>query len=317
MIGLVLRRIVAAIPILFITSIGVFLLASIAPGDAAFIIAGGENASPERVAEVRAELNLDEPLPVQYVTWLGRTLRGDLGTSVYSGEPVTSEIRQKLPPTVSLALVALLVALLIGLPLGVVSGVKPGSIYDQGARLVSTLGVAIPSFCLAIGLVLLFAVRNHVLPTQGFVPFSESPQEFLRYIALPAVTLGIGLAASIARQLRGSLIDVLESNYIRVAWAKGSPRRRVVGKHALKNAGVPALTVLGLQFGYLLGGTVIIEQIFGIPGLGTLMLRSITVSDLPVIQGLALVFVIGQITMSLFVDIGYGFLNPKVRAGRG
>ena len=317
MVMLVLKRIVAAIPILFITSIGVFLLASLVPGDAAVTLAGGENATPARIAEVRHQLHFDDPLPVQYVHWLGRASHLDFGKSLYSKDPVSSEIRHKLVPTLSLAIAALIIALLIGVPLGIISGVRPGSWYDQGARVVSTVGVAIPSFCLAIGLVVLLAVRHRILPPQGYVPLTQSPGKFIRYMALPALTLGIGLAASIARQLRGSLIDVMESNYVRVAWAKGGSPRLVVTKHALKNAGIPALTVLGLQFGYLLGGTVIIEQIFSIPGLGTLMLRSITVSDLPVIQGLALVFVIGQITMSLLVDIGYGFLNPKVRVGHG
>ncbi len=317
MLGLVLRRLLAAIPILLITSFGVFLLASLVPGDAAVTLAGGENATPERIEQVRQELHLDDPLPVQYVRWLGNAIHLDFGTSLYSDKPVSSEIMNKIVPTLSLALSALVVALVIGIPLGIASGVRPGSWYDHGARFVSTIGVAIPSFCLAIGLVILLAVRNHVLPPGGYVAFTKDPVEFFRYMALPALTLGIGLAASIARQLRGSLIDVLDSNYVRAAWAKGGRPRLVVAKHALKNAAIPAITVLGLQFGYLLGGTVIIEQIFAIPGMGTLMLQSITVSDLPVIQGLALVFVIGTVLMSLLVDIGYGVLNPKVRAGRG
>jgi peptide/nickel transport system permease protein len=317
MIGLVFRRIIAAIPILLITSIGVFLLASLVPGDAATTLAGGQNATQEQVAQIRKDLHLNDPLLVQYGRWLGRASHFDLGKSLYSKKTVASEIRHRLAVTLSLAVSALVVALVVGIPLGMISGVRPGSRYDQGARIVSTLGVAIPSFVLAIGLVVLFSVRHRILPPAGYVPITEAPVRFLRYMALPALTLGIGLAASIARQLRGSLIDVLDSDYIRVAWAKGATPRVVVAKHALKNAAVPALTVLGLQFGYLLGGTVIVEQIFSIPGLGNLMLRSITGSDLPVIQGLALVFVIGQITMSLLVDIGYGFLNPKVRATSG
>jgi peptide/nickel transport system permease protein len=315
--GLVLRRILAALPILFITSIGVFLLASLVPGDAATTLAGGQNASQEQIAQVRKDLHLNDPLLVQYGRWLGKASHFDLGKSLYSKNSVASEIKHRLPVTLSLALASLLVALLLGVPLGIISGVRRGSRYDQGARIVSTLGVAIPSFCLAIGFIVLFAVNHRILPPAGYVPLTESPVRFVRYMALPALTLGIGLAASIARQLRGSLIDVLDSNYVRVAWAKGAPPRVVVAKHALKNAAIPALTVLGLQFAYLLGGTVIIEQIFSIPGLGNLMLRSITGSDLPVIQGLALVFVIGQLTMSLLVDIGYGFLNPKVRATSG
>jgi peptide/nickel transport system permease protein len=314
---LVGRRLLAAIPILLLTSVGVFLLMSLVPGDAATTLAGGENATQERVAEVRAELHLDDPLPEQYGRWLVNAVHLDLGESLYTKDPVVSDVWHRLPVTLSLAVSALVVALAVGVPLGLISGVRAGSAYDHGARLVATLGVAVPSFCLAILLVVLFAVRWQWLPPSGYVSITESPVEFLRHMALPALTLGVGLAASIARQLRSSIIDVMGTNYVRVAWAKGCSPARVVAKHALKNASIPALTVLGLQFGYLLGGTVIVEQIFSIPGLGDQMLQAISGADLPTIQGLALVFVMGQVGMSLLVDIAYGFLNPKVRAGGG
>jgi peptide/nickel transport system permease protein len=237
----------------------------------------------------------------------------DLGRSLVTGVPVRHEITSRLPVTLSLVAAATVVALVIGVPLGILAGSRPGSVVDSGSRLVSSLAVAIPSFWLAVLLVSLFAVHWHLLPPTGFVRFTTSPGQWARDITLPAVALGMLLAASLARQLRAGLIDVLDANYIRTAWAKGCSSRGVITRHALRNAALPAVTVLGVQIGYLLGGAVIIEQIFSIPGLGSYMLTGITNRDLPVVQGVALVFVVFQMCMSLGVDLTYGVLNPKVR----
>jgi len=205
------------------------------------------------------------------------------------------------------------VSLFVGIPLGIVSGVRPGGSVDGGARTFSTLGLAVPSFWLAIILVAIFAVHWKIFPPTGYTSITSSFTGWLTDITLPAVTLGLLVGATLARQLRASLIDVLDTPYVRTAWAKGGTRRTVLFGHALKNASMPVVTIFGIQIGYLLGGAVIVEQIFALPGLGPYMLSGITDHDLPVVQGVAIVFVLFQMTMSLLVDISYGYLNPKVR----
>jgi peptide/nickel transport system permease protein len=311
--ALILRRLLSLIPLLLLVSFGVYLLVALVPGDAAITLAGGENATPEKIAEVRAELHLDDPLVSQYGRWLGNAVQGDLGTSLYSHVSVSDDIRDRLPVTVGLVLAALFVGLVIGVPLGVLSALRPGGAIDKSSRLGTSVAIAIPNYWLAIELVVLFAVTWKLLPASGYVPFSENPSEWLRHIALPAVALGVWSAASLARQLRASLIDSLDTRYVRTAWAKGAGTTRVVLKHAMKNAAIPVVTVLGLQVGYLLGGTVIVEQIFSIPGLGPYFIRAVTSFDVPAIQGVAIVFVLIAVTLSLLVDISYGLLDPRVR----
>jgi peptide/nickel transport system permease protein len=311
--ALILRRLLSLIPLLLLVSFGVYMLVALVPGDAAVTLAGGENATPEKIAEVRAELHLDEPLVSQYGRWLGNAVQGDLGTSLYSHVSVSDDIQNRFPVTLGLVVAALFVGLLIGVPLGVLSALRPGGPIDKSSRLGTSLAIAIPNYWLAIELVVLFAVTWKLLPASGYVPFSENPGEWLRHIALPAVALGIWSAASLARQLRASLIDSLDTRYVRTAWAKGAGTTRVVLKHAMKNAAIPVVTVLGLQVGYLLGGTVIVEQIFSIPGMGPYFIRAVTSFDVPAIQGVAIVFVLIAVTLSLLVDISYGLLDPRVR----
>jgi peptide/nickel transport system permease protein len=301
------------IPLLVLVSFGVYMLVALVPGDAAVTLAGGENATPEKIAEVRAELHLDEPLVSQYGRWLGNAVQGDLGTSLYSHVSVSDDIQNRFPVTLGLVVAALFVGLLIGVPLGVLSALRPGGPIDKSSRLGTSVAIAIPNYWLAIELVVLFAVTWKLLPASGYVPFSENPGDWLRHIALPAVALGIWSAASLARQLRASLIDSLDTRYVRTAWAKGAGTTRVVLKHAMKNAAIPVVTVLGLQVGYLLGGTVIVEQIFSIPGMGPYFIRAVTSFDVPAIQGVAIVFVLIAVTLSLLVDISYGLLDPRVR----
>jgi len=310
---LVLRRLFSLIPLLLLVSFGVFMLTALVPGDAATTLAGGENATPERIAAVRAELHLDDPLVDQYGRWLGNAVQGDFGDSLFSHVSVIDDVRDRFPITLGLALAALFVGLMIGVPLGVLSALRPGRSVDKASRVGTSLAIAIPNYWLAIELVVLFAVTWRLLPPSGYVKFTDDPAEWLRHIALPAVALGVWSAASLARQLRASLIDALDARYVRTAWAKGAGTRRVVLKHAMKNAAIPVVTVLGLQIGFLLGGTVIIEQIFSIPGLGPYFIRAVTSFDVPVIQGVAIVFVLITVVLSLLVDISYGLLDPRVR----
>ena len=310
---LILRRLFSLIPLLLLVSFGVFMLTALVPGDAATTLAGGENATPERIAAVRAELHLDDPLVDQYGRWLGNAVQGDFGDSLFSHVSVIDDVRDRFPITLGLALAALVVGLTIGVPLGVLSALRPGRSVDKASRVGTSLAIAIPNYWLAIELVVLFAVTWRLLPPSGYVKFTDDPAEWLRHIALPAVALGVWSAASLARQLRASLIDALDARYVRTAWAKGAGTRRVVLKHAMKNAAIPVVTVLGLQIGFLLGGTVIIEQIFSIPGLGPYFIRAVTSFDVPVIQGVAIVFVLITVVLSLLVDISYGLLDPRVR----
>jgi peptide/nickel transport system permease protein len=262
---------------------------------------------------VRAELGLDDGFFVRYFRWLGDAVRLDFGESLVQQESVGDEIRQRLPVTVALALSALAITLLVGLPAGVLSGLRPGTWLDRLVMLGATAGLAVPSFWLGMLLIVALAVERSWFPTFGWVGITDDPVGWLHHVALPAVALGLASAASFARQLRAALVDTMSMPYIRTAWAKGAGRLRVVGKHALKNAAVPAVTVLGLQLGNLLGGAVIIEQVFGIPGLGTYLITAILGGDFPVIQGVAVVFVLIFVGVNLLVDVAYGFLNPKVR----
>jgi peptide/nickel transport system permease protein len=300
------------VPVLFLVSIGVFMLVALVPGDAAVTLAGGRSATPAAIAHVRQELHLNDPLIVQYGRWLWGVLHLNLGASLVTGVPVTHELASRLPVTLSLVVASAIVALVIGVPLGILAGMRPGSLRDSSARVISSLGIAIPNFWLAVILVSLFAVKWRLVPPTGFVPIQQSFTGWLRDVTLPAITLGFVISADVARQLRGALVEVMDTNYIRTVWAKGGNSRMVM-RHGLRNAAIPAVTVFGVDIGYLLGGTLIIEQIFAIPGLGTYMFSGITSHDLPVVQGVALVFVIFAMAMSLLVDITYGYLNPKVR----
>lgn len=313
MIRLVGRRLLAVIPTLLIVTFGVFMLVKLVPTDPAVTAAGGTFATKQDIARVREELHLNDPLLSQYWRWLKGAAQGDLGDSYTRKTPVSEEIENRLPVTLGLILASTVFALLIAIPLGLLSGLRPNGAVDHASRLYASLAVAIPSFLLAQLLVVVFAVQLKWLPPSGYTKFSESPTEWLRYITLPAISLGLAIGAAITRQLRGALVDELDTNHIRTSWAIGGGRPRVVGRHGLKNAAIPAITIVGLQIAALVGGTVIVEQIFAIPGLGTYLLGAIISADLPAIQGCVLVLVIIAIAMSLVVDILYAILNPKVR----
>ena len=313
MLGLIVRRLLALIPLLLIVSFAVFSLTYLLPGDPATTIAGGENASPQDIERVRKEFGLDDPLIQQYGRWLKNAVQLDFGTGQLDHKSVSSQIKDKLPTTLSLALSAMAVGVLIGLPLGIIAGTKPGSVRDKFGTGVASLGIAIPNFFLGMLLIIAFAINLGWFPAIGWVRFQDDPSGWLEHVVLPAVALGVWAAASLARQVRSGLIDTLDTNYVRTAWAKGSRSSRVVGKHGLKNAAIPAVTVLGLQLSTLLGGTVVIERLFQIPGLGQYLLSAIDNNDIAVIQGVTIVFVLIYVIVGLIVDISYGYFNPRVR----
>jgi peptide/nickel transport system permease protein len=313
MAGFIGRRLAAMVPLLVLITIGVYALVLLIPGDPARTLAGGLHAQPSEIARIRHELHLDEPFFEQYWRWVTHAVRGDLGTSLFQHESVASEISSRFPLTLSLALGGLVVSILIGLPVGIRAGMRPGTLSDRSATVAASVGIAMPDFWLAIILALIFAVKLHLLPDIGYVGLSTSPWGWFQHLVLPWFALGVAGAATLARQVRGELIDVLDRDYIRTARSLGVPERQVIWRLALKNALTPAMTIVGIQFAYLLGGTVIIEQIFSIPGLGSLMLQAIDTSDLPVIQGVVLLTAVIFVVVNLVVDIGYGLLNPKVR----
>ncbi len=309
----VARRLLGLVPLLALISFAVFALVLAIPGDPARTIAGGLDASEERVAEIDEELGLDDPLLVRYGRWLGDVTSGDLGSSLFSGRTVTSELSDRFPVTLSLALGAVVVAILLGVPLGILAGTRPGGGVDRAIGVGTSFFIALPDFFVGTALVVLLAVKSHLLPSLGYVDIAADPVQWARHLLIPWIALGLSASATLARQVRGALIEVLEADYVRTARAKGLGERRVIGKHALKNALTPALTVVGLQFAYLLGGTFIIESIFGLPGVGTYMLEAITSRDLPVIQGVVLLVAVVFVLTNLVVDVLYGVLNPKVR----
>ncbi len=289
------------------------MLGSLVPGDPAATLAGGLSASQEQIDEVRRQLNLDDPPLVQYGRWLSKAVRLDLGTSLSTKQSVSGQIAERLPRTAAIAFAAILVTMIIGIPIGIIAGMRPGSRRDRAVVFGASTFQSVPNYLVAALLVTWLAVKFRIFRAVGFIHFSESPIGWIKSLVLPALALGLAPAAIMARQLRAGLIDVLNSAYVRTAWAKGAGPARVVGKHALKNASIPALTVLGNQLNALIGGTVIAEFIFAIPGIGSYLFQAVTSKDLPAIQGVALTFVTMQVLLNLVIDITYGYLNPKVR----
>jgi peptide/nickel transport system permease protein len=315
LVSFIARRLLITIPLLLLISLGVFSLVFLIPGNPAVTLAGGAHATPAEIAKISRQLHLNEPFLAQYWNWLKGVLHGELGNSLFQNASVASGIKLRFPVTFSVAVGGMFVAIVIGVPAGIISGVRPRSVIDRIVTFGSSLGVAIPDFWLAMILVVIFAINLHWLSPIGYVQFGTSPAQWAEHLIMPWLALGIGGSATIARQIRGSMIDTLQQDYMRTAVAKGLPRRLVIGKHAMKNALSPVVTVVGIQFGYLLGGTFIIEQIFSLPGLGTYMLQAISEKDLPVIQGVVLVTALFFVLVNLAVDIIYGMLNPKVRLG--
>jgi peptide/nickel transport system permease protein len=308
----VARRLLLAVPMLLGMSVVVFLVIHLVPGDPATAVLG-LNATPELVARLRSDLGLDEPLISQYVTWLGNVVTGDFGQDYSSGAAISELLSQRLPVTIELAVAALVVAIAVGVPLGVAAAVWRGRTPDATAQGVSMIGISVPDFWVGIMLILAFALGLGVLPSSGWVPLSEDPVENLRHVALPALALGLGFAAVLIRVTRAAMLEVLEQDYIRFCRAKGLPERNVILKHALRNAAIPITTVVGMQAGYLLGGAIVIEQVFSLPGVGRLVLDGVLQRNYPVVQGAVLVVGVMFIVVNLAADVLYAVLNPKLR----
>lgn len=312
MLALIGRRLLATVPLLFLVSLIVFALVHALPGDPAVLFLG-EEATPENLARFRARLGFDRPLVAQYGEWLGRAVRGDLGRSLRTNQPVSEAIRERLPVTLELLAAALAVSLTIAIPMGIVSAVKRNSGIDLFSTFFALAGFSMPGFWLGIILIWVFALFLRWLPPSGFVPLLASVPENVRSLILPAITLGTALAALVARQLRSGMLEVLRQDYVRTAQAKGLSGRQVIGKHALKNALISVVTVVGLQLGGLLGNTIITETLFALPGVGRLMIDSIFSRDFFVVQGVILFLAVGYVMANLLVDILYSFLDPRIR----
>ena len=308
----VARRLIQMIPVLILVMAMVFVVFRLVPGDPAQLMLGA-NPDPAALAALRGKMGLDQPIPVQFARWLGGALRGDLGTSRIDDQPVTTLVLEKFPVSLELALVAMLIGSALGIPAGIVAAVKRDSGIDLVTRVVGLFGFSIPNYWLAILLVILFTLKLGWLPPAGYADPSEDLGAHLRYLILPAVTMSLPIAAEQMRFLRASMLDVINQDYIRTARAKGLEPRIVVVHHALKNALIPFLTISGLQFGFLLGGSVVIEQIFSWPGIGWLTYQSIEARDYAVVQGTVLLGAIGFLLINLLVDLGYSILDPRIR----
>lgn len=308
-------RLISVVPVLLGIAVISFFLIRLVPGDIVSVMMGQDFGDPQLEAELRRLFGIDRPLPVQFAEWFTALLRGDLGHSLRSGRPVTAEVLERFPMTFELTVAALAVSLAISIPFGILSATRRNSSLDVGARVLSLIGLSLPNFWLGILLIMVFAVYLRVLPSGGYAPPSAGWGEHLKFLILPAVTLGTGLAAVTMRMTRSSLLEVLGQEYVRTARAKGLRERVVVTRHALRNALVPVVTVIGIQTGRLLGGTVIVEQIFSWPGLGSLVVRAILQRDYPLVQGLTIFLAFFFVLMSLLVDLFYLYLDPRLRHG--
>ena len=308
----VLRRLVATIPVMGVVAIAVFALLHVTPGDPAVIIAG-DYATTDDIARIRARLGLDQPFHAQVAIWLGRIVRGDLGTSIFSGLPVSTLIGQRAATTIWLTLFAMLISVGIGVPIGVVAAWRKGSWLDRAVMVFAVSGFSMPTFWLGFILVYVFAITAGWLPVQGYHPLATGLWPFLSHLILPGFTLSVVYMALIARMTRASMLGVLDEDYIRTAFAKGLAPRNVLVRHALKNASLPVVTIIGLGFALLIGGAVVTESVFALPGLGRLTVDAIVRRDYPVIQGVLLVVSGVYVLINLVVDVLYVVLDPRIR----
>jgi peptide/nickel transport system permease protein len=286
------------------------------PGDPARVMAGAD-ADAAGLEEIRAKYGLNDPIPVQYLRWVGLALRGDLGESIRTRDPVIRTVFRKLPITVELAILSVLVAVSVAIPAGVLAAVRRNTAWDLLASGVSLCGVSIPNFWLGIMLILFFSVRLGWLPASGFVPWWESPVGNVTRMIMPAFVLGTALAAVLMRQTRNAMIDVLGADYIRTAYSKGLAGRAVLFRHAIRNSLIPVVTILGLQAGALMSGAVVTEQIFVVPGFGRLIVEAVFTRDYPLVQGVVLITAASYVLINLLVDLSYSVLDPRIRIGGG
>ncbi|MEM7694893.1 MAG: ABC transporter permease [Pseudomonadota bacterium] len=312
MAAFIIRRLFSTILVMAIVGVLVFLLVHLSPGDPAAIIAG-DNATPAQIDQIRQRLGLDDPLPVQFVRWFGGVVQGDLGVSIFSGEPVSRLIAQRVEPTAALALTTLILAVILAIAAGVLAAWSAGGFLDRALMGASVLAFSVPVFVVGYALVYVFAIKLQWLPVQGYRPIANGLGEWARHLILPSIALGLAYVALIARITRTAMLDVMSEDYIRTARAKGVATRPVLLKHALKNAGVPIVTVIGIGVALLIGGVVITETVFNIPGMGRLVVDAITKRDYPIIQGVVLVFSGVYVIVNLLVDIVYTVIDPRIR----
>ncbi len=308
-------RLLAIVPVVVLVSVAAFSFIHLLPGDPVIALIGtsGQSLTPQQLQAKRHDLGLDRPLPVQYLSWAGDALTGDLGRSAVTHQTIVKALRDRFPITLQLAVASFIISLLIALPTGIVAAYRRNSLLDRVMTVFALAGVAMPSFWLGILLILVFAVQVHWLPPSGYVSFGSSAREWLRHLLLPALTLGAVQAAVVMRQTRSSLLEVLNEDYVRTARAKGLAERKVVLLHALRNALLPVVTVAGLQVSRLLGGAVVIETVFALPGFGRYGVDAIFIRDYPVVQAVVLVTAVIVVLTNLFTDLLYGVLDPRIR----
>ncbi|WP_298826606.1 ABC transporter permease [uncultured Piscinibacter sp.] len=312
MLRYLLKRLLATIPVMGVVALFVFSLLYLSPGDPAAVIAG-DIATEADIARIRAQLGLDQPYLVRFGSWLWALAHGDLGTSIFTTLPVTTLIGQRVEPTLALTVCTLIVAVGLAVPLGVLAAARAGGWIDRVVMAVSVLGFSVPVFVIAYGLILLFAVQLEWLPVQGYRSLKEGFGPFIRHMILPSLALGIVYMALIARITRATMLDVLAQDYVRTATAKGLAPRTVLVRHALKNAAVPIVTVIGIGVALLIGGVVVTETVFAIPGLGRLTVDAILRRDYPIIQGVTLLFSAVYVLVNLLVDLSYSLFDPRIR----
>ena len=311
-----LKRVGLIIPTVLLVTIIVFTVMRLLPGDPALVILSEGDASftQEELADLRAQLGTDRPIPVQYLEWIGGLVRGDLGTSTWrSGQPVSKLVGERIPRTLELAVLAIIIAVVFAVPLGVISAIKPDSLVDYVARIISLVGISIPTFFAGLLVVLLLSRGFGWLPPLGFEDLWEDPWANIKQMFLPALALGFYDMAFIARVTRSSMMEIIREDYMRTARAKGLAEKVVLVRHGLKNAVLPILTISGWQFGRLFGGTVIIESIFKVPGIGTLLIETVFQRDFPTIQAIIIVIAVSIVIINLLVDLLYGLLDPRIR----
>lgn len=292
----------------------VFIVTNLIPGSPAALILG-EDRTPEQVVELNRELGLDRPAAVRFVLWAGQLIRGDFGRSLFNDRSVAQVIYSRLEPTILLTLSSAAIAVLIGIPLGILAAVYQRTVLDLGAMAVALVGAAIPNFWLGLLLILAFALRFKMFPSAGYTSLSDDPGATWRYLVLPAITLGVSHAGVIARMSRANLLEVLQTDYVRTARSKGLRERVVVNKHAFRNALVPTLSVVGIALALMIGGSVITESVFAVPGVGRLLIESVLRRDFPMIQGVILLIAMLVALVNLLVDLTYALLDPRIRYG--
>ena len=312
MFAYIVRRVLATIPVMAVVALFVFSLLHLSPGDPAAIIAG-DTATAADIARIREKLGLDQPLYIQFATWIWALLHGDLGISIFTNLPVSKLVAQRVEPTISLTISTLIISVMAAIPMGVLAAWKAGSWIDRMVMIFAVIGFSVPVFVLAYVLIYVFAIATDLLPVQGFVSIRDGPGPFLSHIVMPSLALAMVYTALIARITRASMLDVLAQDYIRTAQAKGLANDKVLIRHALKNAAVPIVTIVGIGVALLISGVVVTETVFAIPGLGRLTVDAILRRDYPIIQGIILIFSAAYVLINLLVDLSYTFLDPRIR----